>query len=245
MSLPQRIEKFITESAICSDLPSMLAAITSYMEGISIERFAYWLVLPASGVKKRVVCLTNYGRDWQDRYLEEGYASFDLVGRYAAKSVIPFLWSGVEALPDLTRMQRQIFDEGREAGLVSGASIPIHGPGSGKAVFSVADDTSTKTFETFFGHYKHELQLMANYAHENIMRLYSDQPLQDTPSLTPREVEILTWMSRGKSRWEAGMILGISEDTVRVHLEKARYKLGASNTTHAISLAIKFGLLRD
>ena len=86
---------------------------------------------------------------------------------------------------------------------------------------------------------------MANYAHENIIRLYSDQPLQDTPSLTPREVEILTWMSRGKSRWEAGVILGISEDTVRVHLEKARYKLGASNTTHAISLAIKFGLLRD
>lgn len=61
--------------------------------------------------------------------------------------------------------------------------------------------------------------------------------------LTPREVETLTWLARGKSRWETGVILGVSEEAVKTRLDKCRRKLGAVNTTHAIAIALMEGLL--
>ena len=42
---------------------------------------------------------------------------------------------------------------------------------------------------------------------------------------------------------ECGAILGISPHTVRCYLESARHKLGASSNTHAVSIALKRGLL--
>jgi DNA-binding NarL/FixJ family response regulator len=69
------------------------------------------------------------------------------------------------------------------------------------------------------------------------------KPLDEKNRLTPPEVETLTWIARGKSRWESGVILGVSEDTVKARLERCRQKLDASNTTHAIAIALLHGLL--
>lgn len=244
MSLPQRIEDFIAKMAVCSNFGAMQSVMRDYITALGLEKFAYWLVLPPSG-PRQVLCLTNYAAAWQSHYRNEGYASFDLIGRYAAKSVVPFFWKQVSVQPDLTKKQMQIFEEAAETGLASGCSIPVYGPGNGKAVFSVAGEEDGDMFRRNVTAHKHELQLMANYAHEKIMHIYRPLHVSVAPALTTREIEILTWIARGKSRWEAGVILGISEDTVRVHLEKTRHKLGASNTVHAISMAIRHGLLRD
>jgi two-component system response regulator len=69
------------------------------------------------------------------------------------------------------------------------------------------------------------------------------KPLDEKSKLTPHEIETLTWIARGKSRWETGVILGVSEDTVKARLEKCRQKLDASNTTHAIAIALLHDLL--
>ena len=61
--------------------------------------------------------------------------------------------------------------------------------------------------------------------------------------LTPREVEVMAWTARGKTCGEISIVLGISEDTVKAHIEKVRKKLRAKNKTHAIVLAIKHGLI--
>jgi len=72
-------------------------------------------------------------------------------------------------------------------------------------------------------------------------------PLEATPNnaakLTQTEIETLTWIAKGKSRWETGVILGVTEDAVKNRLEGCRRKLDAANTTHAISLALRQGLL--
>jgi two-component system response regulator len=71
------------------------------------------------------------------------------------------------------------------------------------------------------------------------------KPLDEKSKLTPNEVETLIWIARGKSRWETGIILGISEDAVKARLEKCRLKLNAANTTQAIAIALLHGLLND
>jgi DNA-binding CsgD family transcriptional regulator len=62
-------------------------------------------------------------------------------------------------------------------------------------------------------------------------------------SLTSREVECLCWCAEGKSYWETGSILGISERTVSFHMERVRSKLRAGNNAHAVALAYRIGAL--
>lgn len=58
-------------------------------------------------------------------------------------------------------------------------------------------------------------------------------------SLTAREVEVLTWVARGKSAWEVGEILRIAKRTVDEHVQTAVRKLGAVNRTHAVAMAMR------
>lgn len=58
-------------------------------------------------------------------------------------------------------------------------------------------------------------------------------------SLTPREVEVLTWVALGKSAWEIGEILNIAKRTVDEHAQTAVRKIGAVNRTHAVAIAVR------
>ena len=50
-------------------------------------------------------------------------------------------------------------------------------------------------------------------------------------------------MARGKSAWEIGEILRITKRTVDEHVQTAVRKLGASNRTHAVALALREGII--
>ena len=52
--------------------------------------------------------------------------------------------------------------------------------------------------------------------------------------LTPREVEVLEWVARGKTNNEIGLILQISPRTASKHLEHIYTKLGVESRTAAV-----------
>ncbi|MET4323479.1 DNA-binding CsgD family transcriptional regulator [Bradyrhizobium sp. JR4.1] len=54
--------------------------------------------------------------------------------------------------------------------------------------------------------------------------------------LSAREKQCLLWVEEGKSSWEIGMILRVSENTVNFHLKNAMRKL---EVTTRIQCAIK------
>jgi DNA-binding CsgD family transcriptional regulator len=58
-------------------------------------------------------------------------------------------------------------------------------------------------------------------------------------SLTSREIEVLTWVARGKSARAIGEILHITKRTVDAHVLSAIRKTGASNRTHVVVVAIR------
>jgi DNA-binding CsgD family transcriptional regulator len=63
--------------------------------------------------------------------------------------------------------------------------------------------------------------------------------------LTARERECLAWSAEGKTAWETGVILGISDQTVISHLRNAQRKMRAANRVQAVAMAIRAGLLED
>jgi DNA-binding CsgD family transcriptional regulator len=64
-----------------------------------------------------------------------------------------------------------------------------------------------------------------------------------TERLSERETMILRCASHGLHSHDAAALLGISSETAKSYNERARRKLRAKNTTHAVALAIRGGLL--
>ena len=62
-------------------------------------------------------------------------------------------------------------------------------------------------------------------------------------SLNEREIEILKLVSGGKANKDIGRILLLSEDTVKSYLKSAFSKLNVNDRTHAVTIAIKRGLI--
>ena len=65
----------------------------------------------------------------------------------------------------------------------------------------------------------------------------------ETPALTERELEILKWIKHGKSNTEIAEIMSLSIKTVEYHVGNVLKKLGASNRTTAVVIAIQRRLL--
>jgi DNA-binding NarL/FixJ family response regulator len=57
--------------------------------------------------------------------------------------------------------------------------------------------------------------------------------------LTSREVEVLSWLSKGKTNRDIAQILGLSPRTIDKHLEQIYAKLGVENRTAAAAMAVK------
>jgi len=56
--------------------------------------------------------------------------------------------------------------------------------------------------------------------------------------LSPREAEVLTWVTEGKTNPEIAVILGLSARTVQTHLERIFRKLGVETRTAAVTAAV-------
>ena len=62
-------------------------------------------------------------------------------------------------------------------------------------------------------------------------------------TLTPREIEVLRLVARGRSNKLIATDLGIGESTVKTHLLKVFEKLEVADRTHAVTVAMERGLL--
>jgi DNA-binding NarL/FixJ family response regulator len=63
------------------------------------------------------------------------------------------------------------------------------------------------------------------------------------PTLTERELQVLTGMSRGRSNSEIGKELYLSEDTVKTHARRLFRKLSAADRAQAVAVGFRWGLV--
>jgi len=82
-----------------------------------------------------------------------------------------------------------------------------------------------------------ELKTLGDYFHSHMLRR-NGIDTADALVISARELDCLRWVAAGKSAWEASVILGISERTVRFHLNSAREKLNCTTTTQAVAKVV-------
>jgi transcriptional regulator EpsA len=92
------------------------------------------------------------------------------------------------------------------------------------------------------------LELLLPHLHTAFVRTMIDERREPRPAavasvLTGREVEILRWVSEGKSNHQIGDVLRISPLTVKNHVQNILKKLEVQNRTQAVSRAISLKLI--
>lgn len=183
----------------------------------------------------------TYSSDWIDHYRARNYLKIDPAIQIGLRRLLPIDWDDFQSEDDSLR---QFFGEASEFGLGrKGMSFPVHGYRGDRALFSVTADLDDREWQSVRHAALRQFPIIAAHLHDAVLRIEGVERAR--PHLSPRELECLQWTSEGKTVWATGMILGLSPHTVRCYLESARHKLGASSNTHAVSIAIKTGLLSD
>jgi len=181
----------------------------------------------------QMVLAKRWPAEWFRLYTKNSYDRVDPVVRMCRQSVNPFEWSEAPYDAQEEPGAAEVMNRATDFRMSRGFIVPIHGLTGYEAAVSLGGvylDLNARS--------KPALHLMAMYGFDRIRRLLDPRPAPPA-LLTPREREVIAWASRGKSAWEIGEILRITQRTAEEHLASAARKLGAVNRTHAVALAIR------
>ena len=168
---------------------------------------------------------------FEDAYRENDLVREDPVIQALYERTMPFTWS------EVTTEETPALRLARDFGMADGLCFPVRTPrGLATVIFQ---DRGNLRMAAGRGA---GMMPMAYAAVDRFLSLDGIRTRRPS-TLTVRERECLAWCAEGKTAWEIGVILGVSEQTVLTHLDKARRKLDAANRAHAAAKALRLGWL--
>lgn len=178
------------------------------------------------------------------RYLARDYVDFDPRVSYASlERVSPRLWTREDYNNERTEL---LYSEASAVGVRSGLIVPVTGKTQTTMITLNVDvdlsyGTRRRDIEESLG--RSTLMALALYDQSRVVKKSPEEAGRKNP-LSPKEIECLTWVSRGKTSFEAGVIMSISTSTCNFHINNAMRKLNVSTRTQAVSLAIADGFIK-
>lgn len=165
----------------------------------------------------------------------------DPVMQHCRRHTVPIIW---DQHTYTSQGMGEIWEEQARFGYHTGIAMALHLPEGRHFAFGVERDRPLPSDGGELSRLVADLQLFAVHAQDAAMRLLSPVPPPiDRPALTPRELEALRWTMEGKTAWEVGAILGITERTAVLHANNAMHKLGCTSKHQAVLRALRLGLI--
>jgi DNA-binding CsgD family transcriptional regulator len=196
----------------------------------------------------RIVGLRVAQTDWVEfpkghfeTYIAEEWDRVDPILGFTATATRPFCWDDVASHMTFSRDQTALLDECKRVGVHSIIVAPFPNPNGGCDIVGVSrrhpgapDRTRAAILQAVCA------QTWCRYA-----ELAGGRPGNghDEIVLTGRELEILKWVKDGKSNSEISEIMNLSIKTIEYHVGNILKKLGATNRTTAVVIALKHRLL--
>jgi len=221
-----------------------LLCIGDYVQSLGFEHF----IFSRSVGDRLVFSESNCREGLLAGYYHSHFERTDPVRARARLTVLPVEWRVAE-FADTD--QSEIFEQTEQFGYKSGISIPMRTPNNELdmlVVLSPQIDGNTLTasakaeligFTAFVSHQFGEH--VAGRAGREAVGI--GETVAESIELTPREQECLYWTSKGKTAWEAAVVLGISQATVQYHIQNAKRKLNVASKAEAVFKAIQEGLI--
>lgn len=188
-------------------------------------------------VQKTHVVNFSYPQEWIDIYQRRCYAEVDPVVQRHFSTFGLQKWS--DTFSEATsETHRSFLDEAERFGLVSGITAGLHSANNMRASlfsFCGADLEEEPRHLTI-------LRYIVPHLHEVLLKsVRPDNSLR--AEISSREKDVLKWAKYGKTNWEIGQILMISERTVKFHLKNLAAKLNAHGRSHIVAVALSQGVI--
>jgi len=168
-------------------------------------------------------------------YHRQNYYQDDPIAAWCRRSIDPYEWAEARYDPHAWPRAAKVMRLAADFGMKKGFCVPIiRGNGFTACV------TMAGVRPDFEPRAKKAMHLISLYAHAKAASLLRiDAGVRTNGKrLSARECEVLKWIGAGKSSWEAGKIMGITERTVNKFVINASRKLNATTRTQAVVNAI-------
>jgi LuxR family transcriptional regulator, quorum-sensing system regulator CviR len=182
----------------------------------------------------------SYPEEWIRLYWQKGYFEVDPVLQTALRKPGTQHWETTYKTASSDK-QTEFMAAAKEFGLRDGITTGLADAACGIATFcsfASAERVDAKRYVPlveYFGYHVH-LALLRTAPK-------SSQPVAPcVRELSLREMTILNWVKNGKTNWEIAKIMGITERTIRFHVESIFSKLDVTSRSHAVATAIEHGL---
>jgi LuxR family quorum sensing-dependent transcriptional regulator len=179
--------------------------------------------------------LTNVQPEFKHVYSTERLDADDPVLKYCFHTLYPKEWSRILSLQTFSRREQKFIGLSADFSMHDGLAFPVHGPGNDYGILSFSSHQHVSVPDITL---VAMVNLFAQKLHACIRENFDHYLQKSTAKLAAREIDILYWCGEGKTAWEIGQILGISERTVETHIQNAKKKLDAVNTVQAIAKAM-------
>ncbi|MEN8892388.1 helix-turn-helix transcriptional regulator [Planktotalea arctica] len=231
------VDRSLADLEHASELEDLQAVIIKLRDTYCIDHLVYHWV---NSQGDQYGCGT-YAPAWVDRYIEKDYLRIDPVVLGCYQRFHPVDWKRLDWSSKAARSFRR---EAIEFGVGNqGFSIPIRGPNGQYALFTASHNCSDTDWDEFTKTNRRPLILLAHFFNQKALEFEPDRLPEASRALSPRETDAMTFLAMGLNRAQAADTMAISEHTLRVYIESARFKLGAINTTHAVARAMSRGLI--
>ena len=214
-------------------------ALQGLVKEYGLSHATYLGVNIPSLTERSLYYVSTYSDQWCDHYVKSDYVKIDPVIKSGLSGILPLDWRDLESK---TPPLKGFFGEAKEHGVgANGLSFPIRGAHGETALFSINSNVTGKDWESLKRECVRDFQIFGYHLHTRILE--NEGVKFDNANLSPREIECLKWAAAGKTSWETGAVMNITEATVKFFIENARTKLGAVNKTQAVAKAISAGII--
>jgi DNA-binding CsgD family transcriptional regulator len=197
------------------------------------------LLIESPGKRMDAHYVGNMPAEFASTSMDPELSRRDPVMRHLKHMNIPFVYDQ-KFYADAGAMD--LWDMMAPYGFKTGITVALHMPNNRHFVLGLDREQPLPTDPQRRMMMLAELQLFAVHCQDAAVRLLGQEKLPPV-SLSERELEILRWLMEGKSKWEIGMILKVSENTVRYHVKKIQGKFNAPTAHAAVVRAMSSGLL--
>ncbi|MDP3084570.1 MAG: autoinducer binding domain-containing protein [Rubrivivax sp.] len=215
--------------------------LVRFARQLGFETVAAVTVIDHALGQSEFLVVDNTPDDYVEPFADPSFFRRDPVTQHCKRQSVPIVWDQATYVASGTG---ELWEQQAQFGYHAGIAMALHLPEGRHFMFGVDRDRALPDDRVELQRLVADLQLFAVHAHEAALRLLLPQAqLQELPALTPRELEALRWTMDGKTAWELGAILGISERTAVLHVNNAMHKLGSINKHQAVLKALRLGLI--
>lgn len=205
---------------------------------LGIYKFSYVHLEPTPFENPKVSIHSNCPAEWVDTYRKNALYKSDPVMANSAITSTPFFW---DEIPKETDVNNEIFEQSTSYGIKQGFTIPIHDPGRAFGSIHLSSEENDPDFAPIVRSNMFIIKALSIIAHQ--YRPIEEASTEIALKLSPREVEFLHWLTLGKNYKEIGLIMSITERTVKFHAKQMTEKLDCINVKQAMMKALQLNLV--